>query len=296
MKVRIGVGAGAHPFDAARGLAGLVDDLDQLGFDSLWLSEVLSAPAIDPLTGLAFAAALNPHLKLGVTMVLPGRNAVRLAKELATLDRLSSGRLLVTFVPGLTQSPEAEAINAPAAGRGALIDDALPLLRRLWSGATVSHDGPAACFDSLRLSPLPVQDPLEAWLGGMAPAALRRCGRLGDGWLPSLCTPAEAAAGRTVIDEVAAAEGRAISGEHFGVSVGYSHHPLPAGARAAIAARRRGLDPAEVVPVGFGALRDLLEEYLAAGFSKFVVRPLEPPASWRPELEQLAASVGDLQT
>ena len=84
----------------------------------------------------------------------------------------------------------------------------------------------------VKLSPLPVQQPLEVWLGGTVPAALERCGRLSDGWLPSLCTPDEAAAGRVVIEEAAAAAGRSISGEHFGMSIGYATRADRPGHRA----------------------------------------------------------------
>jgi probable F420-dependent oxidoreductase len=293
MKVRIGVGVAGAPPDT-QALAELVTGLDELGFDSLWLSEVLTGPVLDPVVGLAWAAAHNPRLKLGTTMLLPGRNVLRLAKQLASLDRLSGGRLLVTLVPGLTHAPEREAVGVDPGRRGALIDEALPLLRRLWAGETVSHDGPAGCFRDVTLSPLPVQRPLEVWLGGTAPAALARCGRLSDGWLPSLCTPEEAAAGRGVIDEAAARAGRSISREHFGVSIGYATAPIdPATARMMTARRPRSV---ELTPVGLPALRERLEQFLAVGFSKFVVRPLAAPASWRRELEALAAAVGDLQT
>jgi probable F420-dependent oxidoreductase len=265
----------------------VVDGLDELGFDSLWLSEVLTAPIADPLVGLSFAAAVNPRLKLGTTMLLPGRNTFRVAKELATLDALSGGRLLITFVPGLTTSPERDAIGVPPRDRGAVIDEAIPRLRRLWAGETV---------DGVVLAPLPVQQPLEPWLGGMAPAALERCGRRGDGWLPSLCTPEEAASGKRVIDAAAARAGRAISPEHFGVSIGYARAPLSDQAVAAMASRSRGRDPRELVPVGLDGLRDQLKRFIDVGFSKFVVRPLAPPASWRDELGELASAVLDLQS
>ena len=293
MKIRIGVGAGgASP--SMEALAELVTGLDELGFDSLWLSEVLTGPAIDPVVGLAWAAASNPRLKIGTTMLLPGRNVLRLAKQLASLDRLSRGRLLVTLVPGLTYAPEREAIGIDPKLRGAFIDEALPLLRRLWAGETVSHDGPAGTLRDVRLSPLPVQQPLEVWLGGTMPAALERCGRLSDGWLPSLCTPDEAVAGRVVIEDAAARAGRSISAEHFGVSIGYAGAPIdPATARVMAARRPRSL---ELTPVGWPALRKLIEQFIAGGFSKFVVRPVTTPASWRAELEALAAAVGDLQT
>jgi probable F420-dependent oxidoreductase len=293
MKIRIGVGAaGACATPGA--LGELVAALDELGFDSLWLSEVLTGPVLDPAVGLAWAGAMNPRVKLGTTMLLPGRNVLRLAKQLASVDVLCQGRLLVTLVPGLTYSPEREAIGADPRRRGALIDEALPLLRRLWAGETVSHDGPAGCLRDVTLAPRPVQQPLEVWLGGTVPAALERCGRLSDGWLPSLCTPEEAAAGRVVIEAAAARAGRTISPEHFGVSIGYAREPIdPATARVMAARRPRAL---ELTPVGLPALRRLVERFVAVGFSKFVVRPVTPPASWRAELQALATAVGDLQT
>ena len=291
MKIRIGVGGA--PSTAAK-LAEVVTGLDELGFDSLWLSEVLTGPVFDPVVGLAWAAASNPRLKVGTTMLLPGRNVVRLAKQLASLDVLCNGRLLVTLVPGLTYAPEREAVGVEPKRRGAVFDEALPLLRRLWAGETVSHDGAAGSFRDVKLWPLPVQQPLEVWLGGTAPAALERCGRLSDGWLPSLLTPDEAAAGRVVIEDAAARAGRSISSEHFGVSIGYASRPLDAETARVMAARRPR--SVELTPVGWPALRERIERFIAVGFSKFVVRPVIPPASWRAELEALAAGVGDLQT
>ena len=293
MKVRIGIGA-AGAASTPESLGELVAAIDDLAFDSLWLSEVLTGPVIDPLVGLAWAAATNPRVKLGTTALLPGRNVLRLAKQLASLDVLARGRLLVTLVPGLTYAPEREAIGVEPKRRGTVIDDALPLLRRLWAGESVSHDGPAGAFRDVRITPLPMQQPLEVWLGGTAPAALERCGRLSDGWLPSLCTPEEAAAGRRVIEEAATKAGRSISTEHFGMSIGYASAPIdPATARAMTARRPRSV---ELTPVGLPAVRALIERFVAVGFSKFVLRPIAPPVSWRAELETLAAAVGDLQT
>src|SRR6059058_4335464 len=293
MKVRIGIGA-AGAASTPESLGELVTAIDELGFDSLWLSEVLTGPVIDPLVGLAWAAASNPRVKLGTTALLPGRNVLRLAKQLASLDVLCRGRLLVTLVPGLTYAPEREAIGVEPKRRGAFIDEALPLLRRLWAGETVSYEGVAGTFRDVKLWPLPVQEPLEVWLGGTVPAALERCGRLSDGWLPSLCTPDEAAAGRVVIEHAAARAGRSISGEHFGVSIGYARAPIdPATARTMTARRPRSV---ELTPVGLPALRTLIERFIAVGFSKFVVRPVAAPASWRAELETLSSAVGDLQT
>jgi probable F420-dependent oxidoreductase len=291
MKVRIGVGAASLGADA---LPELVAGLDDLGFDSLWLSEVLTGPVLDPMVGLAWAGASNPRLKLGTTALLPGRNVVRLAKQLASLDVLSNGRLLVTLVPGLTFAPERDVIGVEVRKRGTFIDEALPLLRRLWAGETVTYEGVAGTLRDVKLSPLPVQQPLEVWLGGTAPAALERCGRLSDGWLPSLCTPQEAAAGRVVIEEAATKAGRTISGEHFGMSIGYATAPIDT--RTAERLKARNPRAIELTPVGLPALREKIERFVDVGFSKFVVRPIVAPKSWRAELEALATAVGSLQT
>jgi alkanesulfonate monooxygenase SsuD/methylene tetrahydromethanopterin reductase-like flavin-dependent oxidoreductase (luciferase family) len=178
------------------------------------------------------------------------------------------------------------------------MDDALPVLKRLWAGEVVSHDGPAGSFTDVSLSPRPVQDPFDVWLGGNLPAALERCGRLADGWIPAFCTPEDAAAGKAVIEEVAATHGRTISPEHFGVSLAYAPEgtDLSTLASSPLARRARGRPLEQMLPVGLSGLRAMLERFLDVGFSKFIVRPMAPPAAWGPELERLAGAVGGLQT
>jgi hypothetical protein len=104
------------------------------------------------------------------------------------------------------------------------------------------------------------------------------------------------AAARIVIDEAAEEAGRAISPEHFGVSIAYAPQPLSPQMIRAVAATRRGVDPTRVIPVGIDGLRRMLEEFSAVGFSKFVVRPMVSPESWPDELASLAEGVLDLQT
>ena len=172
----------------------------------------------------------------------------------------------------------------------------LPLLRRLWAGETVTYDGLVGRLDGVAIEPRPVQNPFDVWFGGSARAALERCGRLGDGWLPAMCTPEEVAAGRQVVEAAAAQGGRTISPEHFGVSIGYATGPLSGTQVSALSARARGRPLETLVPTSHKALRARLSEFVDVGFSKFVVRPLVTPTSWREELEPLAEAVGDLQT
>jgi probable F420-dependent oxidoreductase len=288
VKVRIAIGAGGTPLGAEE-LAALVSGLAEHHFDSLWVSEVLTGPGPDPLIALATAAQLNPKIKLGTTMLVPGRNEIRLAKSLASLDVLSRGRLLLTFVPGLAFGPERDAIGVPVAGRGQEIERVLPRLRRWWAGEEV---------DGITVSPRPVQDPLEVWLGGLAPASLARCGRIADGWLGAFCTPEQAGLARQAINDAAELADREVDPEHFGLSIGYATEPLDDKQLAALAARsrNRGADPRDLVPVGYDALRTRLRELIAVGLSKFVLRPMSPPPSWPDELAALSAAVGDLQT
>lgn len=297
MKIRIGISAGGEDL-GPEAMVALAKGITGTGFDSLWLPEILTRPGPDPLVGLAWVAGACPGLKVGTTMLLPGRNLVWLAKAVATLDVLSGGHFLLTFVPGLAVGGERSAIGISSAARSEQMEDALPVLRRLWAGEVVSHEGPAGSFVDVSVSPRPAQDPFDVWLGGNVPAALDRCGRLADGWLPAFCTPADAAAGKGVIDRVTEEHGRAISPEHFGVSLSYAPDgtDLRALESSPLARRARGRPLDEIIPIGLGGLRSKLEQFLDVGFSKFVVRPMAPPGEWQGELEQLADAVGDLQT
>ena len=297
MKVRIGISAGGETL-TPEAMVALGRAIAETGFDSLWLPEVLTRPGPDPLVGLAWISGACPSLKIGTTMLLPGRNLVWLAKAVGTLDELSGGRFLLTFVPGLGIGGERSAIGIPLAERAALMEDALPVLRRLWAGEVVSHSGPAGSFEDVSVSPRPVQAPFDVWLGGNLPAALDRCGRLADGWLPAFCTPADAAAGKAVIDRVAAEHDRSISPEHFGVSLAYAPEgtDLAALASSPLGRRARGRPLDQLIPLGLKGLRTMLEQFLEVGFSKFVVRPTSPPHAWPEELEELSRTVGDLQT
>lgn len=298
MKIRIGFGLGTHTSANDAGSFGeLVDALEDLRFDSLWLSERLTGDAPDPLTALAFAAGRTRKLKLGTSvLVLPGRNPVVLAKEMASLDRLSGGRFLPAVGLGAPAPVEHQAFGVQRAERAPWFDEALGLMRRLWTEDRVTHQGERFRVEDLALRPKPVQQPIDVWLGGQAPSELRRVGRLGDGWLPSFCTVDDVAGGWALVTETAAAHGRSIDPEHLGTLVTYTYGAIPERITALLAARRPGLAPQAVIPVGLDALRARLIELTQVGASKFVVVPLEEPAVWSAELAAVVDAVGDLQT
>ena len=299
MKVRIGAGLGVGGLGDDGRFGELVDALEDHGFDSLWLSERIGGAAPDPLVGLAFAAGRTRRLKLGTSVqVLPGRNPALLAQGWASLDRLSGGRALPAFGLGNPLAAEHQAFAVTREQRAPIFDEALPLLRRLWSEDDVDHAGTYFSYQSLSVRPKPLQQPLDVWLGGRAPSELRRCGRLGDGWLASFLTPEECAARRPVIDDAAVAAGRSIDPEHFGAMIVYARDGIPDALRTRLAAVRPESAAEDVVAAGTDALRARIEAYVEHGFSKLVVVPVnepEPSGSWGDELGRIADATLDLQ-
>jgi alkanesulfonate monooxygenase SsuD/methylene tetrahydromethanopterin reductase-like flavin-dependent oxidoreductase (luciferase family) len=297
VKVRFAVS-----FDAGRvepgHLASLVTGAEERGFDTLWFADLPLVNAVDPALAVAFAAGLSSRLRLGVDLVPFGHESFVVARQLAQLDQLTDGRLLVTVVPGLDLPGERAALGIAGRDRGRLLDSLLPELRTWWAGSAVTV-GQGEATAEVTLPVLPRQDPLEIWLGGHGPQAVRRAGRLADGWLGSggALGPRQAGELCRRIKEEAAAAGREIDPEHFGLSIRYARaaDDLSApGTRPIAAAPNQSSAPAP--PVGAGALRDLVGELVEQGMSKFVVRRAAPVASWPDELDWLADAVLDLQT
>jgi len=278
MKVRIGVSLG--PAGTPDRFAAAVDLLEQAGVDSLWLPEMVYSPLVEPFAGLAFALSRTRRLKAGTGIsVLPGRHPVLVAKQLASLTGLAPGRVLPVFGLQPAQPAERALFAVPSGQRAAVFDEALVLLRLLLTTEKVSFTGSYFSVSGVSIGPLPAE-PLDVWLGGSAPGALRRVGRLADGWLGSLLTPAEAGAAVAVIQEAAAQAGREVEADHFGLSVPVALDGIPDPLLASIRQRRPQADPGTLVADGWDGARRMIEQYVRAGLSKFVVRPAAPPASF----------------
>jgi probable F420-dependent oxidoreductase len=216
------------------------------------------------------------------------------AKQLASLAGLAPGRVLPVF--GLRPARRGERALFPVPGpRDEVFDESLQLLRLLLTQDTVSFSGRFFTVDGASVGPLPAK-PLDIWLGGSAPGALRRVGRLGDGWLASFITPAEAAAGRAAIKEAAAAAGREVEEDHYGISLAVATEGIPDALIAAALQRRPDADPASLVATSWPDARRMIGEYVAAGLTKFVIRPADPRSSLRGFLDRFAAEMMPLQT
>ena len=299
MKVRIGVGLGTRTRLHGPEFGEVVDSIERLGFDSLWLSERIGTDAPDPVVAMSYAAGRTTRLKFGMSvLVLPGRNPVVLAKELATLAVMSGGRLLPAFGLGVADPREHQAFGVERGERARWFDEALAVMRSCWFDEVVDHDGERFHYQGLQVRPQPAR--LDVWLGGIAPSELRRVGRLADGWLPSFTTPGDAAAGRAVIEQVAAEHERSIEEDHFGVLIPYTLDDVPDVLLAQLARRRPDLDdPAVLVPVGWDALTDTIKRFVDVGTTKFVVLPVNEPgdaAAWDTHLTDAAEALLPLET
>jgi probable F420-dependent oxidoreductase len=274
MKVRFGVSLGADAGPEA--LPGFVDRLESAGVDSLWFSELIYAPAIDPTVGMAYALSRTRHLKVGTSVaVLPGRNPVLVAKQLASLAALAPKRVLPVFGLRSALPVERDLFPVPDGERAAVFDESLQLLRRVLRAGpedAISFTGRFFTVRAVDVQPKLAQ-PLDIWLGGSSSAGYRRIGAYGDGWLGSFLTPAEAGQAVTEIRSAAEAAGRSVPEDHYGINLAVGDGELPPTVLAAIHRRRPDLDPSELVASDWTQLHSRLDGYIAAGLTKFVIRP-----------------------
>ena len=292
LKVKCGVGLGVRTvISDGRQFAEIVDLLETLRFDSLWLSERATTGSFDPLAALAFAAGRTERLKLGTsTLVVPGRNPVLLARELASLDVLSGGRFLPAFGLGTADDREHQAFGVRRNERARWFDEAVPLMRRLWREESVTHPGPRFPVTDLTITPKPVGR-MEVWIGGRSPREYDRAGRLAQGWLGSFQTPDEAGHARELIEAACATHGRTIDDDHYGMVLLYGRTGIAEAVQAFAARARPDLPVNALVPTGADELTAMVDQFVAHGVSKFVLVPAGRPESWSEELGWLAPVV-----
>jgi probable F420-dependent oxidoreductase len=235
----------------AQVLVGLASRAEELGFDSVWVHDhvfnvghvfdrIGGKPYYEPLTLLSFVAARTRRVRLGTSvLVLPYHNPIRLAKTAATLDVLSGGRLILGVGVGLIEK-EIRAMGSPFAERGAFTDEAIAVMRSLWTEDEPSFDGKYSRFAGMKFSPKPLQKPsIPVVIGGVSRAAIRRAARLGDGWQPLGLAPEALGQGIALLRTEAQSHGRDVS--TIPVSIAMS---------LGVSTPRRyalGKDPAEIV-------------------------------------------------
>jgi alkanesulfonate monooxygenase SsuD/methylene tetrahydromethanopterin reductase-like flavin-dependent oxidoreductase (luciferase family) len=210
MSIRIGMGVAGFPFSGPAAFLDWVDLCEASPIDSIWFSErlVSPAPTLEPMVAMSLLAGRTQRLKFGMnTIVLPFRDPLVLAKECATLDFLSSGRLLPAFGVGADTAPEFRVMSREPAGRGPQADEMIEIMTRLWSEESVDYEGAHYRYSGASISPRPVQQPLPCWIGGSSPAAIRRTAKLGTGWLAGIQTAEQCAPVISAIKKASQAAG-----------------------------------------------------------------------------------------
>jgi len=278
--IAAGIGLMEFPFQTTSGFWRWVDLCEQGGVDSIWQSDRLISrtPVLECMTALAAIAGRTRRMKFGVNVVAVAmRDPVLLAKQCATIDMLSEGRMLPGFGIGSPRGAEWEAMHLDPATRGRKTDEALEIIARLWKGEALTYAGKHYQLTNASISPLPAQAELPMWIGGSSDAAVRRTAKYGTGWQAGSETPETVGKVIAAIKAAATEAGRAIDEDHYGAAFAYrfggADDPGVAKAMERFKART-GRDAS--VHFAFGDADTIVERiarYVENDASKFILRP-----------------------
>ena len=303
MTVAIGLGLMDYPFAGAGDYWRWVDLCEQGGVDSIWQTDrlVSRTPILECMTVMAALAGRTRRLRFGMNVVsLALRDPVLLAKQCATIDVLSEGRLLPAFGIGSPLGPEWEALDIDTKTRGRRTDESLEIIARLWREESVDFAGKHYRLKGASISPKPVQPDLPMWIGGSSDAAIRRTAKYGTGWQGGGETMEDAIRVVAAIKQALPEAGRSIDEDHYGASFpfhfGSPGDPVVGRAMEAYA-KRTGRDPSRQFAVGdANTILDRVGEYVAGGVHKFILRPIgtgeQVLAQTRLLVEQVLPQVG----
>ncbi len=299
IKIGIGFGSARTGVPTPAEICTFAERAEDLGIDSIWLSDRITGTQLDIACVMALFAARTKKIKMGPSVLtLPAHNPVHVARTYATLDHLSGGCRRVIMAVGLGNDPrQCLAAGIPVEERGARMEEGVAVLRKLWSTPHVTHRGRFYQFDELSIEPRPVGGPLDVWIGGRTDVALKRVARYGDGWFPSFITAEEFNSGMEKLVAYGAERGRVIDRREAGtVLLSYiTEDPARAAAVRELAAAAFKLPVAAMHErCAIGSAEEIVERlrgYVVAGCTKYVLFPLSPPDEMVAQIEQYAKSV-----
>ena len=283
MSIRIGLATGDYKFSSVDSFWRWISFCEEHGVDSLWQSDRLisSDLQLESMSVMAALAGATKRIKFGMNVVvLPYRDPLVLAKQCATIDYLSKGRLLPAFGVGSVGDPVLSATGRPTNERGRRANEMITILSRLWQEESITFNGEFFQYSNVQISPRPVQKPLPLWIGGNSPAAIRRTANLGTGWLGGFITPERTRDVISSIKKQLKENGRHIGSDHYGMGIRFrfgSRDDLPV-AEFVNTMKARGMpnfDPTTCTAVGGKKeIVEILQRYIEVGISKFVATPL----------------------
>ncbi len=279
--IAIGVGIMEFPFQTSDGFWRWIDLCEQGGIDSFWQTDrlVSTAPFLECMTALAAVAGRTRRIKFGVNVVsVAMREPLLLAKQCATIDVLSNGRLLPGFGIGSPRGTEWTAMHLDTTTRGRKTDEALEIISRLWAGEALDYAGKYFKLTKARIAPLPAQADLPMWIGGSSEAAIKRTAKVGTGWQAGAETPQAVGDVIAGIKTALLETGRTIDEDHYGAAFAFRFGgPDDPGVAKVMEhyRARTGRDPADLFAMGdANVIIDRLAAYVDAGASKFILRPI----------------------
>lgn len=210
IEMGIGFGLWQQGMPDAPTLFAYIDKAELWGIDSVWLSDRMMGERaeVSIIPMMAAIAARTQRLKFGPSvLMMPLRHPIAVAREIATLNYLSGGRIIMAVGLG-AEGKEADAFKVPRKQRGKMTDEGVAILRKLWAGPHVTHHGEHYQFEDVTLNPRP-EKKIDIWVGGRSDPALKRVARIGDGWFASFVTPEEYAEGCAKIEAFAEGYDRA---------------------------------------------------------------------------------------
>ena len=278
MAVRVGVGLGRFVFDGIEPFRNWLDLCEGSRIDSIWQSDRVISREIfhEPLSLLAMIAGATRRLKIGTNAVVIGfRDPVTFARQCASIDHLSEGRLLPVIGVGGESSEAWKATGRSPKRRGFKANEALEVMTRLWAEENVTFEGESIQVSEATLSPRPVQQPLPLWIGGASQAAIRRTVRYGTGWLAGLQDLEGAVATAKAIREENRMQNGSVAADHYGATILYRIES-PEESRKKSSETQAPLKGAAKLMVSGTAevLIERLSAYVAGGISKFVAIPM----------------------
>jgi probable F420-dependent oxidoreductase len=282
LSVRLGFGLANYPFDGPNGFFRWAEMLEAGKVDSMWQSDRLISPDsyLESITMLATLAGCTEKIKFGMNaIVAPLRDPLILAKQCATIDFLSKGRLLPMFGVGYPNAAEWAATGKSPDHRGSISNEIFELMTLLWSQESVTYEGKYFQYENATIAPRPIQQPLPLWIGGQSKAAAKRTARIGSGWIGGAASPEDVGKTIKMIKDELAVCGRSIDEDHYGATIAYR---IGSTEDAAVVnspfINRTGIGKVDVSPLlcigDTQKLIDRMRAYVAEGASKFVLFPI----------------------
>ncbi len=281
MAIGIGLGISRFPFENAKGYWRWVKQCEKGQVNSIWQTDrlVSKEPMLECLSTMAALAGATERIRFGMNVASVAlRDPLLLAKQCATIDMLSNGRLLPAFGLGSALSQDYSARGIPTNRRGKRANEALELITRLWAEEEVDFSGEFFQYEGASISPKPENARIPLWIGGSSEVAMRRTAQFGTGWLGGLDSPEQAEVMVKGIKQALKATGREIEEDHYGASFSYRFGDLEEDAARSTAGQlkeRLKKDPSRFMVVGSAEdIHARINEYLRAGCSKFVLMPM----------------------